>query len=153
MRSVTAKVIGSVLGIGFLPFAPGTVASLAAALLYFFVPALEETRVMAPLIVVVLALGVWSGSMMEREYGKDPSSVVIDEVAGQWIALFALSRQPFVVLLSFVLFRVFDILKPGPVDRAQQLRNGYGVMADDVLAGLFANLTLRLLLFAAGLLP
>ncbi|NTU58098.1 MAG: phosphatidylglycerophosphatase A [Chlorobiaceae bacterium] len=148
-----AKTVGSAFGIGYLPFAPGTFASLAAALVYFFVPVTQHLQLLLPLIALSIALGVWSGGVMEGEYGQDPSSVVIDEVAGQWLALLALPANPLVVALSFVLFRVFDILKPGPVDRAQRLPGGWGIMADDVLAGIFANLSLRALMLLLPLLP
>jgi phosphatidylglycerophosphatase A len=90
---------------------------------------------------------------MEEEYGEDPSQAVIDEVAGQWIALFAIPASPLAVLLAFILFRIFDILKPGLVDRAQRLPGGWGIMADDVLAGVFANLSLRAMMLALPMLP
>ncbi|MBN1929560.1 MAG: phosphatidylglycerophosphatase A [Chlorobiaceae bacterium] len=153
MRQLFAKIAGSAFGLGYAPFAPGTVASAAAALAYFFIPALHDPLVLLPLIVATTALGVWSSSVMEEEYGEDPSQAVIDEVAGQWLALAFLPVTPFVVLLGFVLFRVFDILKPGPVDSAQRLPSGWGIMSDDVLAGIFANVTLRVLMFALPMLP
>lgn len=90
---------------------------------------------------------------MEEEYGEDPSQTVIDELAGQWLALVAIPASPLAVLLSFILFRFFDILKPGLVDRAQRLPGGWGIMADDVLAGIFANLSLRLLMLFLPMLP
>jgi phosphatidylglycerophosphatase A len=148
-----AKTVGSVFGIGYLPFAPGTFASLAAALVYFFFPAIQNLQLLLPLIVLSIVFGVWSGGAMEEECGQDPSSAVIDEVAGQWIALAALPGRPLVVLSAFILFRVFDILKPGPVDRVQRLPGGWGIMADDVLAGILANLSLRALMALLPLLP
>jgi phosphatidylglycerophosphatase A len=153
MARGVAKAVGSVLGIGFLPFAPGTFASLAAALFYFFIPASQNLQLLLPLIVLSTLLGVWAGGVMEEEFGQDPSSAVIDEVAGQWIALVALPGHPLVVLFSFILFRVFDILKPGPVDRAQRLPGGWGIMADDVLAGILANLSLRVIMAVLPLFP
>lgn len=146
MDRLVAKAAGSVLGIGYLPLAPGTFGSLAAALLYLFVPAIAPLHWFIPLILVATLVGAWAGGVMEREYGKDPSAVVVDELAGQWLALLALPATPLAVALAFVLFRVFDIAKPGPVDRAQQLPGGWGIMADDLLAGLLANLCVRLLL-------
>ena len=148
-----ATTVGSVFGIGFLPFAPGTFASLLAALVFFFIPASQNLWILLPSIVLSIVLGVWSGGEMEKDYGQDPSSAVIDEVAGQWIALAALPGRPLVVLTAFILFRVFDILKPGPVDRAQRLPGGWGIMADDVLAGVLANLSLRALMALLALLP
>jgi phosphatidylglycerophosphatase A len=146
MKRLIAKVAGSVFGIGYIPFAPGTFGSLAAALLYLFIPAMAPLGVFVPLIVVVSALGVWAGGVMEGEYGKDPSAVVIDELAGQWVALAALPAAPVVALISFLFFRLYDIAKPGSVDRLQNLPGGWGIMMDDLLAGLLANLSVRLVM-------
>jgi phosphatidylglycerophosphatase A len=143
-----ANAVGSVFGIGFIPFAPGTFGSLAAVLVYLFVPALRPLGLFVPLILAVSMLGVWAGGMMEKEYGEDPSATVIDELAGQWVALLALPASPLVMLLSFLFFRLYDIWKPGPVDKAQSLPGGWGIMTDDLLAGLLANLSVRFLLLA-----
>ncbi|NTW54475.1 MAG: phosphatidylglycerophosphatase A [Chlorobaculum sp.] len=153
MLKVLAKVIGSAFGLGYAPVAPGTVASAAAALVYLYVPVIREPLWFAPLIALSVALGVWSGGMMEDDYGEDPSQAVIDEVAGQWLALLFIPASPLAVLLAFILFRLFDILKPGPVDWAQRLPGGWGIMSDDVLAGVFANLSLRLVMIALPMLP
>ena len=83
---------------------------------------------------------------MEEHYGNDPSIVTIDELAGQWLALVALPEGVVPLLFSLVFFRFFDIAKPGPVDAAQRLPGGWGIMVDDLLAGLFANLSVRALL-------
>jgi len=80
---------------------------------------------------------------MEEHYGSDPSVVTIDELAGQWLALAALPEGLLSVMLSLAFFRFFDIAKPGPVDTLQRLPGGWGIMADDLLAGLFANLSVR----------
>lgn len=153
MRQALAKILGSAFGLGYAPFAPGTVGSAGAALAYFFIPALHDPLVLMPLIVVTTALGVWASGVMEEEYGEDPSQAVIDEVAGQWLALAFLPATPLAVLLGFALFRLFDILKPGPVDSLQNLPAGWGIMADDVLAGIFANVTLRVVMLVLPMLP
>ena len=153
MEKAFARAIGSAFGLGYAPVAPGTVASAAAALLYLYVPAIRELVWLVPMILLAVALGVWAGGMMELEYGEDPSQAVIDEVAGQWIALLFIPFSPLAVLLAFILFRLFDILKPGPVDWAQRLPGGWGIMSDDVLAGVFANLSLRLIMLALPMMP
>jgi phosphatidylglycerophosphatase A len=153
MERSLARFIGSAVGIGYLPVAPGTFASAAAAILYFFMPILREPLWLILCIVITVVLGVWAGWMMEDDYGEDPSQTVIDEVAGQWLALLAIPASPPAVLLAFLFFRIYDIAKPGPVDRAQRLPGGWGIMADDVLAGLFANLSLRVVLLILPLLP
>lgn len=153
MEKGLARFIGSALGIGYLPLAPGTFASAAAALLYFFVPVFREPLWFTVMILLSLVLGVWAGGMMEDDYGEDPSQTVIDEVAGQWLALVAIPVSPLAVLLSFMFFRLFDISKPGLIDRAQRLPGGWGIMADDVLAGILANLSLRLVMLILPMLP
>ncbi len=153
MRQALAKILGSAFGLGYAPFAPGTVGSAGAALAYFFIPALHDPLVLMPIMFVTTALGVWASGVMEEQYGQDPSQAVIDEVVGQWLALAFLPSAPFVVLLGFALFRLFDILKPGPVDSLQNLPGGWGIMADDVLAGIFANVTLRVVLLVLSMLP
>jgi phosphatidylglycerophosphatase A len=152
MTAFAAKIIGSCLGIGYLPFAPGTFASVFAAACYLLVPSLSDLHILVPTILLSVFLGIWAGAVMEKEYGKDPSQVVVDELAGQWIALAALPAEYPAILLSFVFFRFFDIRKPGPVDSAQNLPGGFGIMADDVLAGLFANISVRAVLLLASLL-
>lgn len=146
-----ARLIATCFGLGYAPFAPGTVVSLAAVLCYYLVPQLQDIRVMIPAVVAVTAAGVWSGGVMERRYGEDPSIVTIDELAGQWIALLALPATVPSLMLAFVTFRFFDIAKPGPVDRIQRLHGGWGIMADDLLAGLFANLSVRVIIAVAAL--
>jgi len=153
MRQALAKILGSAFGLGYAPFVPGTVGSAGAALAYFFIPVLHNPLVLMPIILVTIALGVWASGVMEEEYGEDPSQAVIDEVAGQWLALAFLPVTPFVVLLGFIFFRLFDILKPGPVDSLQNLPGGWGIMADDVLAGIFANVTLRIMMVVLPMLP
>lgn len=152
MQQWLARIFGSAFGIGYIPFAPGTFASGAAALLYLYVPAIRELPMLALLIVLSTVIGVWAGGVMEKEYGEDPSQAVIDEVAGQWIALLFVPFSPLTVLLAFILFRLFDVLKPGPVDWAQRFPGGWGIMSDDVLAGVFANLSLQLILLALPML-
>ena len=146
MKRLTAIAAGSVFGIGYLPIAPGTFGSLAAAVLYLLFPAMAPLGIFVPLIIATSAIGVWAGGVMETEYGKDPSAVVIDELAGQWLALAALPATPVAAVLAFIFFRVYDIAKPGPVDRLQNLPGGWGIMMDDLLAGLLANLTVRLVM-------
>ena len=80
MRKWSARAIGSAFGLGYVPFAPGTFASAAAALLYLYVPAIRELVWLVPMILLSVALGVWAGGVMEEEYGEDPSQAVIDEV-------------------------------------------------------------------------
>jgi phosphatidylglycerophosphatase A len=143
MKLLAAKILSTCFGIGYFPVAPGTIASIVAVIGFVFIPALHSTPILLSLVIISLALGIWAGRIMEEEYGDDPSIVTIDELAGQWLALAALPADMLPVLLSFAFFRLFDIAKPGPVDTVQRLPGGWGIMADDVLAGFFANLSVR----------
>ncbi len=101
----------------------------------------------AGLILVTLVSGALSAAEVERREGTDdPSKIVVDEVVGQWIALFLLPFSWPIVMAAFVLFRAFDIWKPFPVRAAERVGHGVGVMLDDVVAGVYANLVIRLLL-------
>jgi phosphatidylglycerophosphatase A len=137
-------------GAGLSPVAPGTVGSAVALLPWF---ALRELAWAPYLLVVTLAfaLGVWaSGIVIARLRIADPGAIVWDEFVGQWIALMPLLWFPRNVgwmLVGFALFRLFDVWKPWPVSWADRaLEGGFGVMFDDVLAGIYAALVLALLL-------
>ena len=146
MAAGIARWLSTCFGLGYFPFAPGTVVSLAATGCYLFVPVFQDIRFMILAIVTATVLGLWSGGVMEEQHGEDPSIVTIDELAGQWVALAALPASPLAAFLAFCFFRAFDILKPGPVDSVQRLAGGAGIMADDLLAGLLANLSVRVVL-------
>ena len=152
MKRLAAKIISTCCGIGYFPVAPGTVTSIVAVLCYWFVPVLHDPSVLLFLVLLSTVAGVWSGTLMEEECGEDPSIVTIDELAGQWLALAFLPAGLLPVMLALLFFRIFDIVKPGPVDTVQRFPGGWGIMADDLLAGVFANLAVRvvLLFFPAG---
>ncbi len=147
MKLPVAKMLSTCFGIGYFPFAPGTVTSVAAVLCYWFLPALHQPLLLLSLVALCTVGGVWAGGVMEGKYGDDPSIVTIDELAGQWLALAFLPEGWLPVMLSLLFFRLFDIAKPGPVDAAQRLAGGWGIMADDLLAALFANVSVRCVLF------
>ncbi|MFN3386008.1 MAG: phosphatidylglycerophosphatase A [Candidatus Thermochlorobacter sp.] len=142
-----AKLFGTGLGTGYLRYATGTFASLLAVLLYWFVPKLSELAFLLSAIVISFVLGVWSSSVLEKAYGHDPKEATIDEVVGQWIALLFLPKTFLATALAFSLFRLYDIIKPEPVHTLQKLPRGWGVMMDDVMAGIYANLTCQVLLW------
>jgi phosphatidylglycerophosphatase A len=136
-----AKILATFFGTGAFPFAPGTFASLAAALVYKFGLFRLSGTLQAVVIVVVFFVGVAAASVHARELGRpDPRPVVIDEACGQWIACFLIPPGWMPVLAAFFLFRLFDVWKPFPIRQLERLRGGWGIMADDVLAGIFAGL-------------
>lgn len=143
-----ALALATALGAGYAPFAPGTFGSAAGLVLWWLIPASASLQFLT--IVVVFALGSWSGSVAERHFRTtDPSHVVLDEVLGMLITLFMNPVGWIGALLGFLLFRVADIIKPYPANKLEALHGGVGIMADDAMAAVYANLALRLLLMAA----
>lgn len=134
--------------VGFIPFAPGTFGSAVALPVWYL---LRQTAVPAAellAILVLFAAGVWSARVAERELAvEDPGIVVIDEVVGMLVSVLWLPLTWQVALAGFVAFRVFDIVKPFPVGRFERLPGGWGVMADDVMAGVYAYAAVRLVLW------
>jgi phosphatidylglycerophosphatase A len=129
-------VLASVFGAGYAPVASGTVGSLVTALAIWLLP-LTPLRIAVALGVVVV-IGVWAGSRVERVLGrKDPGVIVIDEVAGMLLSMVLLPRTLPVLATAFLLFRVFDVWKPFPARESQALTGGMGVMVDDLIAGLY----------------
>ena len=148
MRAL-AYALGTFFGCGYSPVAPGTVGSLAAILialaLHAFLDSNRDTWLL--LTAVLLIPGVWSaGRIAQHELRKDPQIVVIDEVLGQWITLAGTSIFSWKALLAaFLFFRLFDIWKPFPVRRLESLPGGSGIVADDVMAGLYGALAIFVL--------
>lgn len=129
--------------VGYVPGAPGTIGTLAALLLLLLLK--PSAPVFAVLIVLTSAVGVVASGKAERILGKkDSSHIVIDEVAGYFFAMAFLPQTTVYFIASLVLFRVFDILKPPPIRQLQHLSGGLGVMADDIVAGILANVILQI---------
>ena len=142
---VVALALATVLGIGYAPWAPGTFGSAAGLLLWWLLPHQGPIPIVA--IVVVFALGTWSGSVAESHFHRtDPSHVVLDEVVGMWITLLFNPVGWQGAIIAFLLFRLFDVAKPYPANRLERLPGGFGIMADDGMAAIYANMSLRLLI-------
>ena len=142
--------IATALGAGYLPKAPGTFGSAVGLLLWLALPHVLWVQLLA--IVLVTVAGIWSGTVAEQHFGRrDPGEVVIDEVAGMMITLALIPQaMGWWLLVAFLLFRAADIVKPFPVNRLERLPGGLGIMADDLLAGVYANLALRLTIWSFG---
>jgi phosphatidylglycerophosphatase A len=146
----TATLIATWFGCGYAPVGPGTAGSAAAVALAWIGHALWHFSpywLLAPALLLLLP-GIWAADVVARNLQrKDPGLVVVDEVIGQWITLAAATTLNWKSWLAgFVLFRLFDIWKPFPVRQLEVLRGGTGIVADDVMAGLYG----ALVLFTAG---
>lgn len=142
LRDRMAILLGTTLATGFFPIAPGTVGSFVAVLVLFFAPS-PPIPLFMTIIVFALGIGVWAAGRCEAIWGKDPGRVNWDEVVGQMITLLWLPKTLPFYAAGFLLFRFFDIVKPSPVRDAEKLPGGWGIMMDDVLAGLYAALCLQ----------
>ena len=143
-RSSTLVATG--LGSGYAPIAPGTAGSALGLVLFWPLSRLGLGLQLAALVVVTV-VGVAAADAVARRVGKkDPGIVVVDEIAGMWVSLLLLPLTPATAVLAFLLFRVMDILKPFPARDLERLPGGIGIMADDLAAGLYANLLVRLVL-------
>jgi phosphatidylglycerophosphatase A len=137
------KQIATLGPVGYVPRAPGTAGTLAAML--FLLLAGPSAPFFALLLVVATAAGVVAAGEAEKALGaKDSGHIVIDEVAGYFFAMAFLPQTTGYFLASFALFRIFDIMKPPPIRQLQVLSGGAGVMADDVVAGVLANVVLQI---------
>jgi len=137
------KAISTGLGSGFSPIAPGTAGSLIGAAVYL-IPGFEKYYVIVPAIILFFFWGSRAAGKMERAYGHDPSRVVIDEIVGMWISLLLLPRTLVVTALSFVVFRVLDIVKPFPANYFDRKSGGTSIMLDDVVCGIYTNVLMQL---------
>jgi phosphatidylglycerophosphatase A len=136
--------------IGYAPFAPGTVGSAAGLVVFYGVRSTGSTAAEIAAIVVLFVIGIWAGTHAEHHFGGvDPAPIVLDEVVGMLITLCLLPVNVVGALIGFFVFRVFDVIKPFPSARFERLPGGLGVMADDGMAAVYANLVMRGLLAIA----
>ena len=148
MKNRVALALATAGGVGYIPFAPGTFGSAVGVLLWALLP--PSPAIQAATIGGLFVVGSWSGTVAEHHFKKpDPSYVVIDEVIGMFITLFMNPVGRWGAFLGFFLFRLADVVKPYPSNRFERLPGGVGVMADDVMAGIYANLALRLCIWSS----
>jgi phosphatidylglycerophosphatase A len=149
MKNRLSLAFASALYIGFIPGAPGTYASVATSLVFVLVCRLSHQHVPAlhlSAVCLISLVGIPASSEVSRVTGvRDPSFIVIDEVAGQLTTFLFLPATAFNLILGTAAFRLFDIWKPFPIRRLESLPGGTGIMADDLLAGVYGNLVLQLL--------
>lgn len=131
-------------GVGFSPIVPGTMGTLIAIPIYFFLSSIST-----PLYELTLAtfffFSSWIAGQAERYWGKrDDQRIVIDEIMGFLVTMLWIPTTPRFIVTGFILFRIFDILKPFPIHRLERVKSGFGVVLDDVLAGVYANIILQI---------
>jgi phosphatidylglycerophosphatase A len=136
------KFLASGLGSGYSPVAPGTAGSLLGLAIWWLWSDLNIWLQLS-FITTTFFLGVWAATLAERDWGHDAGKIVIDEVVGMWITLWLLPKSYLLFAVGFLLFRAFDIIKPLGARSIQKLPGGWGVMMDDLLAGVYANLLLQ----------
>lgn len=131
------KVIGSGFFTGYLPFAPGTFGSLFALGIYL-IPIFQNTYVLLSASLICFVIGIPLGNYFEQKFGKDPKQFTLDEFVGTWIAFLHIPDSILMISLTFIVWRVFDITKPYPINKAESLNGGLGIMLDDVVAGMYS---------------
>ncbi len=160
------KMIATSFGAGYFPWGPGTMGAIVGLVLWLPLALTGHFTgtVLATLglIAVFTLLGIWSAGIAEQYWGPDPSRVVMDETVGQWISMiplsvFALHHDPLCqwqfwlwAIVSLILFRFFDIVKPLGVRKMEDLPGGVGIMADDILAGIYSAVILALAMYFAS---
>jgi phosphatidylglycerophosphatase A len=135
--------------LGYVPLAPGTFGSAAGLAVFFLVRSTGSVTAEVAAILVLFAIGIWSGTVAEHYFGGiDPAPVVMDEVVGMLITLAFLPVSVTGAIVGFLVFRVLDVVKPWPSARFERLPGGLGVMADDGMAAIYGNLVMHGLIWA-----
>ena len=146
MRLAICRLISTCLGIGYTPKGGGTIAAVVCCIAWFFAWRGGNVHFweQALAILIIFAIGVYTADQVEATWGKDSYRIVIDEVAGMGLTLLAIPDAWQYVCIGLVLFRFFDIAKPLYIRKMEKLHGGWGVMMDDMLAGVYANLLLQI---------
>ncbi|MBC7651996.1 MAG: phosphatidylglycerophosphatase A [Deinococcales bacterium] len=140
------QLLATGLGIGYIGKGGGTIAALACCIVWYTTQAGGTNNWVALLItILIVIIGICNGNKVEAAWGKDSSKVVIDEIAGMCITLLFVPVTILNIFNGLVLFRFFDIVKPLFIKKMEQLPGGWGVMMDDVLAGIYANVLLQII--------
>lgn len=144
-----SKGIATLGPIGYLPKAPGTWASMTGALIWYcakeFIPNFHRYELV--LVIIAAITGIITSGIVSKKGNKDPKEVVIDELAGMWIALLWLPHAINLTVAALILFRIFDIAKPFGIRSFEKLKGGWGIMLDDIAAGIVSALILHFTLF------
>ncbi len=140
------KFLGSGFYTGYIPFISGTFGSVAALIIYY-IPGFENPLILIPAIIIFTIYGIYLGNKFEDVYGKDPSECTIDEVVGMWISLLFLPKILLISFLTFLLWRILDIIKPFPARNFEKLKGGIGILLDDITSGIYTLIIVHIILF------
>jgi len=153
MIRLLRHLVGTFFGVGHIPVIPATWTSLVVALLLYGLQ-LESLSLQLALLLAFTVSGVWACHGLETEYGEDPRQATMDEAAGMLLTVLGLPPSAAILGLGFALFRILDVLKPWPARKLESLRGGWGIMADDLMAGIYGRLLMALILWRwPGLAP
>ncbi len=139
------RIIGSGFFTGYAPIASGTVASIVA-LLFFVIPGFENPALLILVISVSIIIGKNIADKFETIYGKDPAQFTLDEFIGMWISLLFVPKKIWFLIPAFVIWRAMDIFKPFPVRKLESLKGGWGVIMDDVGAGIYTFMIMQIII-------
>ena len=143
-----AFAIATVFKAGYIPIAPGTVGSIIGLLVFWLIKDYASFTIEMFVAAALFFAGVWASTIVEQVLERhDPGVVIVDEVVGMLISLMLLPPTTTVIFLAFFLFRFFDIVKPYPARWCEQLSRGWGIMMDDVVAGLYVNVLIHIALW------
>jgi phosphatidylglycerophosphatase A len=140
------KLLGSGFYTGYVPFASGTFGSLAAVLIYL-IPGFENPTVLLLSISIFTVIGVNLGTKFEKIYGRDPKECTIDEFVGTWISLLFLPKNVLFISGAFIIWRLFDIIKPFPANSVEKIKGGWGIVLDDVISGFYSFIVIQIILY------
>lgn len=141
------RIVSTAGGIGYLPGAPGTIAAAFSVIIWYVIFANSQQILWQVLLLTISVIaGIYCSGKLSTEKDKDPSYIVIDEVAGMWLSLLFIPPTLFNYIAAFILFRFFDIVKPLGIHKMEAGKKGWGIMMDDLLAGFYSNIALRLLI-------
>jgi phosphatidylglycerophosphatase A len=142
-----ARFLATVGFVGHAPVAPGTAGSLSALpIIWLVYPRLSSAAALL-FVIAACAVAVWAAHQQANDEQKDPQFVVIDELVGQMIALLFIPLGVLTIAAGFFLFRIFDVFKPFPSRQSEKLPGGWGIVMDDVVAGIYANIVLQIFLY------
>lgn len=149
MPRIPAHLIGTFFGVGHIPIVPATWTSLVVAALFYLFQ-WDGLALQLTFVVATFVLGVPASTALENEYGEDPKQATIDEACGMGISLVMVPLTLPNVAAAFFLFRVFDVLKPPPARRFESMHGGWGIMLDDVMAGIYTRLAMVAVVWATA---